>query len=72
MVFHYIFIPWLQKELDQYRELANDTKPRFNRHKILPHGRPIEIFHHPKDFGTADFNVCFIRNYLSYYLLTHG
>lgn len=59
LVFHYVFIPWLQSELDTYREEANDTRPRFDKNKILPHGRPLEIFRHPEDYGTCDFAVCF-------------
>jgi hypothetical protein len=58
LVFHYVFIPWLQSELDAYRDEANDTLPRFNRHKILPHGRPVEIFENPDDYDTRDFAVC--------------
>ncbi|KAI0686829.1 hypothetical protein BC835DRAFT_1309378 [Cytidiella melzeri] len=57
LVFHYTFIPWLQSELDRYRTEANDTKPRFNRHKVLPHGRPVEIFEHPEKYRTTDFAV---------------
>ncbi len=57
MVFHYVFIPWLQDELDHYVDIANDMKPRFNRHKILPHGRPMEIFTNPEEYGTVDFSV---------------
>ena len=58
-VFHYTFIPWLQSELEIYRREANDTKPRFNRNKVLPHGRPVEIFTNPEDYATKDFKVRF-------------
>ncbi|KAI0086273.1 hypothetical protein BDY19DRAFT_908518 [Irpex rosettiformis] len=57
LVFHYVFIPWLQSELDVYRTEANDTRPRFNRNKVLPHGRPTEIFEHPGEYDTMDFGV---------------
>ncbi|KAI0694588.1 hypothetical protein BC835DRAFT_1306221 [Cytidiella melzeri] len=64
LVFHYTFIPWLQSELDVYRKEANDTKPRFDKDKILPYGRPVEIFEHPEDYGTTDFAVCVDRDHL--------
>ena len=57
LVFHYIFIPWLQHELDVYVVEANDTKPRYDRTKILPHGRPREIFEHPEEYNTQNFGV---------------
>ncbi|KAJ3559885.1 hypothetical protein NM688_g62 [Phlebia brevispora] len=56
-VFHYIFIPWLQKELDIYRKTFNDTRPRYDRRKILPRGRPIQIFENPEKFHTLDFAI---------------
>lgn len=57
LVFHYLFIPWLQSKLDTYRTEANDTRPRYNRHKVLPLGRPVEIFENPEEYGTLDFGV---------------
>ncbi|KIK32075.1 hypothetical protein CY34DRAFT_760918 [Suillus luteus UH-Slu-Lm8-n1] len=57
LVFHFIFIPWLQDELDRFAAKFNNTKPRFNMHKILPHGRPSDIFHHPERFTSRDFSV---------------
>ncbi|KAG1758561.1 hypothetical protein EDD22DRAFT_783750 [Suillus occidentalis] len=57
LVFHFIFIPWLQDELDLFAEKFNNTKPRFNMHKILPHGRPNDIFYCPEKFDCRDFSV---------------
>ncbi|KAJ3526678.1 hypothetical protein NM688_g8230 [Phlebia brevispora] len=57
LVFHYIFIPWLQRELDTYVARFNDRSPRKDRKKLLPLGRPIEIFEHPESFGTLDFAI---------------
>ncbi|KAF7790443.1 hypothetical protein EIP86_001398 [Pleurotus ostreatoroseus] len=57
-VFHYIFIPWLQKELDMYVEESNDNASRRDRHKALPHGRPIEIYNHPEQYNNSlDFAI---------------
>ncbi|KAG1884005.1 hypothetical protein F4604DRAFT_1878823 [Suillus subluteus] len=57
LVFHFIFIPWLQDELDHFAARFNNTKPHFNMHKILPHGCPNDIFHHPERFDLRDFSV---------------
>ncbi|KAG2124899.1 hypothetical protein DEU56DRAFT_963243 [Suillus clintonianus] len=57
LVFHFVFIPWLQHELDLFADKFNNTKPRFNMHKILPHGRPNDIFDCPEKFDCRDFSV---------------
>ncbi|KAJ6580551.1 hypothetical protein DFH09DRAFT_912476, partial [Mycena vulgaris] len=43
LVFRWIFTPWLQKELDAYRERVNNTAKRADCSKILPHGVPTDI-----------------------------
>ncbi|KAG2125170.1 hypothetical protein DEU56DRAFT_759413 [Suillus clintonianus] len=45
MVFRWVFIPWLQQELDAYWE------------HILPHGVPNLIYHSAEDFGALDFKI---------------
>ncbi|KAF8417179.1 hypothetical protein L210DRAFT_871640 [Boletus edulis BED1] len=57
LVFHFLFIPWLQRELDLFAERFNNSKPRHNIHKALPHGRPNDIFSRPEDFDSKDFSV---------------
>ena len=57
LVFHYVFIPWLQRELDWYKESHNDIRPRKDRRKILPIERPNLIYDFPQDYGTCDFAV---------------
>ncbi|KAG2057528.1 hypothetical protein BDR06DRAFT_980883 [Suillus hirtellus] len=52
MVFQWVFIPWLQCELDRYQDRINNT--------ILPHGVPNLIYDSPEDFGAMDFKVSFI------------
>ncbi|KAI6037299.1 hypothetical protein BKA83DRAFT_4486298 [Pisolithus microcarpus] len=42
MIFRWIFIPWLQAELDAYRD------------RVLPHGIPELIFSLPQDYGALD------------------
>ncbi|THH04666.1 hypothetical protein EW146_g10119 [Bondarzewia mesenterica] len=65
MVFHHIFILWLQKELDKFRLHFNNSKPRYDRNKVLPHERPDNIFECLEDFGTVDFSVKVDPNHLS-------
>ena len=57
LVFHYVFLPYIQRELDTFRERFNLSKPRANRNKALPRGRPDDIFHNPETFGSKDFSV---------------
>ncbi|KAG0709187.1 hypothetical protein DFH29DRAFT_978772 [Suillus ampliporus] len=57
MVFRWIFIPWLQQELNAYRDRVNNTAKRCDRNKVLPHGVPNLIYDSPEDFGALDFKV---------------
>ncbi|KAJ7832141.1 hypothetical protein B0H14DRAFT_2515144 [Mycena olivaceomarginata] len=57
LVFHYVFIPWLQQELDAYRDRVNNTAKRADRNKVLPHGVPNDMYEHPEDYGVLDFKV---------------
>ncbi|KAG1801310.1 hypothetical protein EV424DRAFT_1586045 [Suillus variegatus] len=45
MIFRWVFIPWLQCELDRYQD------------RVLPHGVPNLIYESPEDFGALDFKV---------------
>ncbi|EGN94122.1 hypothetical protein SERLA73DRAFT_155882 [Serpula lacrymans var. lacrymans S7.3] len=57
LVFHYIFIPWLKMELDLFISRFNRTAPWHNPIKILPHGRPINIFTKLDQFKSCDFAI---------------
>ncbi|KAG2110404.1 uncharacterized protein F5147DRAFT_797184 [Suillus discolor] len=57
MIFHWVFIPWLQHELDAYRDRVNNTAKRLDRNKVLPHGVPNLIYDSPEDFGALDFKI---------------
>ncbi|KAJ7265692.1 hypothetical protein C8J57DRAFT_1620785 [Mycena rebaudengoi] len=57
LVFRWIFIPWLQQELDAYRDRINNTAKRADKNKVLPHGVPNLIAEHPEDYGVLDFKV---------------
>jgi hypothetical protein len=54
-VFRWLAIPWLQAELDRWVLLRNQTAPRRDRNKILPHGIPELIRRKPDQYGSADF-----------------
>ncbi|KAF8169351.1 hypothetical protein BJ912DRAFT_1025640 [Pholiota molesta] len=57
LVFRWLFIPWLQVELDAYVERINNTKKRADRNKVLPHGVPNDIANSPERYGCLDFKV---------------
>ncbi|KAG1822254.1 hypothetical protein EV424DRAFT_1346626 [Suillus variegatus] len=57
MVFRWVFIPWLQQELDAYQEHVNNTAKQRDCNKILPHGVPNLIYHSAEDFGALDFKI---------------
>jgi hypothetical protein len=70
MVFRWVFIPWLQRELDAYQDRVNNTRKRRDRNKILPHGVPNLVYQSPENFGALNFKVsstasaCFVCSYL--------
>ncbi|KAG1832673.1 hypothetical protein EV424DRAFT_1342207 [Suillus variegatus] len=57
MVFRWVFIPWLQRELDSYQDRINHTAKRRDRNKVLPHGVPELIYRSAEDFGALDFKI---------------
>ncbi|KAG1786733.1 uncharacterized protein HD556DRAFT_1449391 [Suillus plorans] len=59
MVFRWVFIPWLQCELDRYQDCVNNTAKRRDHNKVLPHGVPNLIYESPEEFGAMDFKASF-------------
>ncbi|KAF8076875.1 hypothetical protein FPV67DRAFT_1559232 [Lyophyllum atratum] len=57
LVFRWVFIPWLQQELNAYMRRINNSKKRSDRNKILPHGVPNDIYESPERYGCLDFKV---------------
>ncbi|KAH0836824.1 hypothetical protein J3R83DRAFT_8591, partial [Lanmaoa asiatica] len=57
MVFRWVFIPWLQMELNNYQKRINLTQKRHDRNKILPHGAPQLIHESLEDYGALNFKV---------------
>ncbi|KAG1830416.1 hypothetical protein EV424DRAFT_1343637 [Suillus variegatus] len=68
MIFRWVFIPWLQQELDAYRDRVNNSTKRRDHNKVLPHGVPTLIYHSPEDFGALDFKafICTNREGINY------
>jgi hypothetical protein len=58
LIFRYVFIPWLQLELDNWVTRFNETKKRKDPKKLLPCDRPDIIFENPERFQASDFKVC--------------
>ncbi|KIK91546.1 hypothetical protein PAXRUDRAFT_149260 [Paxillus rubicundulus Ve08.2h10] len=57
MVFHWVFIPWLQQELNNYQACVNNTQKCHNKNKVLPHGVPKLVHSSPEDYGALNFKV---------------
>ncbi|KAJ7927099.1 hypothetical protein B0H13DRAFT_1572521, partial [Mycena leptocephala] len=54
LVFRWVFIPWLQKELDAYRVPGSEL---IILHKVLPHGVPNHIDEAPEEYGILSFKA---------------
>jgi len=63
-VFRWLFIPWLQVEINAYVNRINNTRKRADRNKVLPHGPPNDIFNSPEWYGCLDFKVSVMRDNL--------
>ncbi|KZT60394.1 hypothetical protein CALCODRAFT_492445 [Calocera cornea HHB12733] len=65
--FRWIAIPFLRENLREYIRMHNTSKPRADKTKVLPLGRPEHILFHPERFGNArDFKVLVTDQELSY------
>ncbi|KAG2748533.1 hypothetical protein P692DRAFT_20874841 [Suillus brevipes Sb2] len=66
LVFRWVFIPWLQQELNAYQDRINNSAKRRDRNKILPHGVPNLIYEAAEDFGALDFKIKLEREALGH------
>ncbi|KAI6009124.1 hypothetical protein EDC04DRAFT_2581747 [Pisolithus marmoratus] len=57
MVFHWVFIPWLQIELNNYQDHINNSRKWHDKCKVLPHGILELIYTCPGDYGALDFKA---------------
>jgi len=56
-LFRWLFVLYLQKELDMWTKRQNSSMRRAYKHKILPHGIPDEIHENPGKWGGKSFAV---------------
>ncbi|KAG6369383.1 hypothetical protein JVT61DRAFT_14911 [Boletus reticuloceps] len=66
MVFCWIFIPWLQGELDGYKDWVNRSQKCRDQNKILPHSMPELIHESPQEYGTLNFKVTVSQTAINY------
>ncbi|KAF7326235.1 hypothetical protein MKEN_00476200 [Mycena kentingensis (nom. inval.)] len=57
LLFRWLFIPYLQKELDKWTARQNNTMRRAHKHRVLPHGIPTEIHNNPERWDGLNFGV---------------
>ncbi|KAJ7180569.1 hypothetical protein C8R46DRAFT_1210907 [Mycena filopes] len=57
LVFRWLAVPWIQRELDHYVAIFNNTPRRADKHKLLPQGIPNLIQSKPHQFGCTDYKA---------------
>ncbi|KAJ7826088.1 hypothetical protein B0H14DRAFT_3144997 [Mycena olivaceomarginata] len=57
LVFRCIAVPFVQVQLDIWVKHRNETKPRKDRHKVLPHGIPALLRAKPAFYQLSDFKI---------------
>ncbi|KAJ7592344.1 hypothetical protein C8J56DRAFT_1046716 [Mycena floridula] len=57
LIFRWVFIPWLQAELDAYKDCANFTAKRADHNKVLPHGVLAHIYEEPEAYECLHFKI---------------
>jgi hypothetical protein len=67
LVFRFVFIPFLQREVDAWVHQRNWTKRRADRKKVLPHGIPMLILQKPHKWKAADYKVYYYYTILLHY-----
>ncbi|KIY66612.1 hypothetical protein CYLTODRAFT_411728 [Cylindrobasidium torrendii FP15055 ss-10] len=62
-VYKWLFIPWVQMELDSYAARVNSTVKRRQKHKVLPQGKsPNDIEEFPQYHNCKNFKVLVDRD----------
>ncbi|KAF8262051.1 hypothetical protein EI94DRAFT_1773282 [Lactarius quietus] len=57
LVFRFVFIPFIQKEVDAWVHQRNWTKRCADHKKVLPNGIPMLFFQKPHEWKAADYKV---------------
>ncbi|KAK1225454.1 hypothetical protein PQX77_011603 [Marasmius sp. AFHP31] len=57
-VFKWVFIPWIQAELDGWADGYNNTRKRYQKDKVLPQGgSPDDMEEYPDEYGFVNFKI---------------
>lgn len=67
LIFRFIFIPFIQREVDAWVHQRNWTKRRADRKKALPNGIPMLILQKPHIWKAADYKVRFLNQFIISY-----
>ncbi|KAI9459395.1 hypothetical protein BJY52DRAFT_1223027 [Lactarius psammicola] len=57
LVFRFVFIPFIQREVDAWVHQHNWTKRRSDQKKVLPNGIPMIILQKPHKWKAADYKI---------------
>ncbi|TFK16769.1 hypothetical protein FA15DRAFT_740498 [Coprinopsis marcescibilis] len=60
LTFRWVFIPWMQLELDGYTNRVNNKRKRKNNKKLTPQGVPLDLFERPEDVGARNYAVSIV------------
>lgn len=67
LIFRFVFIPFIQREVDAWVHQRNWTKRRADRKKVLPNGIPMLILQKPHIWKAADYKVWFLNQFIVLY-----
>ncbi|KAF9256906.1 hypothetical protein L218DRAFT_880729, partial [Marasmius fiardii PR-910] len=57
-VFKWVFIPWLQAELDAFTARYNSSQMQHQKDKVLPQGdSPDDMEEYPEEYGFVNFKI---------------
>ncbi|KAJ7607231.1 hypothetical protein FB45DRAFT_1093424 [Roridomyces roridus] len=57
LTFHWVFIQWLQSELDSYYRVNNTAKCKDRNKILLNAGVPAHMFQFPEDYGAEELEL---------------
>ncbi|KZS96715.1 hypothetical protein SISNIDRAFT_393871, partial [Sistotremastrum niveocremeum HHB9708] len=56
-LFHFLFVPWLQRELDAFAHRVNHERRRPDKHVTRPRDEPEFIFNNPERYGSNNLHL---------------
>jgi hypothetical protein len=60
LIFLYVFVPFVQKEIDRWVEQRNWSKRRADKQKLIPNEIPGIVMGKPERYGQKNFLVSWI------------